>query len=137
MTVSTTRLNDVAFDLESVESGNGGKGRNAIVLSSGELSFDFLLPTTKLLNLLTSLSTSYQQMDAGQQKRTRKKLYDKIYIQCRPDCYIEIHDGLHARYAGQPGGHDSDYYWRVFCDERFKNRIESLVGDSVVKSPTG
>lgn len=39
---------------------------------------------------------------------------------------MELSESLHVAYAGQPNGHRTQHRWRLFFDERLKDRIEVI-----------
>ena len=82
---------------------------------------------------MTSLSPGFQQLDSRQKREWRTKLSRKLYPWTRPGFYKRLGDSLHLGYAGQPDGHGKQHHWRLFYDERLKERLESMG----VGSPSG
>jgi very-short-patch-repair endonuclease len=113
-----------SFDLEGVEHNTG---QNALVPIGGKLPCQSQVSTPKLLDVLTGLSPAFQRLNPQKKKESRKKLNEKLYNRTRPGFYMEVLETLHLAYAGQPNGHGTLHYWRLFFDERLKDQLEVLI----------
>ena len=126
------------FDPEDLE---GGTESSGIVPIGGELPFNIQIPTSRLLDILTSLSPEFQQLSSQQKREWRTKLGRKLYPWTRPGLYKRLGESLHLGYAGQPDGHGTQHHWRLFYDDRLKERLEPMgVGStsgSRGSNPTG
>lgn len=132
MTSSSPTRDDVTIDLDTVEQ---EAGENSIVRAGGSLPCQIELLTSKLLDVLTSLAPSFHRLNSQQQKAARRKLNSTFYVRTRPGFYLELNASLHVAYAGQPGGHGTQHQWRLFCTERLKAQIESVIkGTSLTTS---
>lgn len=132
--MSTNDANDAGnfdFDPDNLDSdvGSGGSddGNSGIVPIGGELPYNIQIPTSRLLNILTSLSPGFQQLSVQEQRGWRNKLSRKLYPWTRPGFYKRLNEALHLGYAGQPGGHGKQHYWRLFYDDRLKDRLEPYI----------
>ena len=97
---------------------------SGIVPIGGELPFNIQIQTSKLLDILTSLSPGFQHLDSRQRREWRTKLGRKLYPWTRPGFYKRLGESLHLGYAGQPDGHGTQHHWRLFYDDRLKERLE-------------
>ena len=130
MPISNAASSEFNFDPDDLDqSAKSG----SIVSIGGELPFNIQIPT-RLLDILTSLSPGFQQLDFRQKKEWRTKLGRKIYPWTRPGFYKRLGDSLHLGYAGQPDGHGKQHHWRLFYDERLRERLEPM---GTVSQPNG
>lgn len=82
-----------------------------------------------------AISSKSQDLTRHQKQKLRKDLNSKLYNKCRPGFYAELSESLHFAYAGQPAGHGTQHFWRIFCDDGLKDRLEQLIlGTSLTTS---
>ena len=105
---------------------------STLVPINSQLSYNRELQTGRLLDLLTCL---FKNPD---KKGLRKKLNTWLYSRTRPGFYAEISPDIHFAYADQRNGHGSQHWWRLFFNEKWKEKIEqSLNGTALaVAKPT-
>jgi hypothetical protein len=96
---------------------------STLVPIGGQLPYYQELQTGKLLDFLMTLFKNKEQ----DQKKLRKKLNDFLYSRTRPGFYVEINLNLHLAYADQRGGHGTQHWWRLFFNEKWKARVESII----------
>ena len=121
----STNATSLEFDLDPDDL-NQLPESSGIVPIGGELPFNIQIPTSRLLDILTSLSPEFQQLDSRQKREWRTKLGRKLYPWTRPGFYKRLGESLHLGYAGQPDGHGTQHHWRLFYDERLKERLEPM-----------
>lgn len=112
------------FDPDDLDTDTGSGG---IVPIGGELPYNIQISTSRLLDILTSLSPGFQQLSASEKRGWRNKLSRKLYPWTRPGFYKKLNEALHLGYAGQPGGHGKQHYWRLFYDDRLRDRLEPYI----------
>ena len=110
---------------------------SGIVPIGGELPFNIQISTSRLLDILTSLSPEFQQLSSLQKREWRTKLGRKLYPWTRPGFYKRLGESLHLGYAGQPDGHGTQHHWRLFYDDRLKERLEPMGVGSTSGSQAG
>ena len=107
----------------------GGKEHNvsssSVVSIGGKLPLYQELKTSKLLDILTIFSSSSD-------KNLRKKINRWLYSRTRPGFYMELDNHLHLAYADQRDGHGSQHWWRLFFDEKFREKIETATKSSAL-----
>ncbi|TVQ45046.1 MAG: DUF559 domain-containing protein, partial [Gloeocapsa sp. DLM2.Bin57] len=96
--------------------------QDGIVPIGGKLRHLVEVQTAKLLDLLLDLS-SVQEV---QKRQLRTKIKKWLYNRTRPGFYLEIKDNLHLAYAHQKDGHGTPHWWRLFYDETYKQKIETM-----------
>ena len=64
-------------------------------------------------------------------------IWYKLYPWTRPGFYKRLGESLHLGYAGQPDGHGTQHHWRLFYDERLKERLEPMGVGSTSGSQAG
>jgi very-short-patch-repair endonuclease len=109
-----------------------------IIPIGSRLPYNVQVSTGKLLDVLTCLSAGFQRLSAQERKALRKKLNQRLYLRTRPGFTMQIiEESLHLGYAGQPGGHGSSHYWRLYYDGQIKDRVEGLLkGTALVPNST-
>ena len=122
MPISNAASSEFSFDPDDLDQGAEGGG---IVSIGGELPYVLQITSGKLLDILTALAPGFQQLSPAKKRECRTKLSRKLYPRTRPGFYMKLGDSLHLGYAGQPEGHGSQHQWRLFYDERLKDRLES------------
>lgn len=101
-------------------------GSSALVPIGGRLPYYLELQTGRLLDLLMSLSPPTRI------NNFREKLRTRLYSRTRPGFYIEMNPSLHLAYADQRDGHGTQHWWRLFFDDKFRVKIESLIKSSAL-----
>ena len=97
---------------------------SALVPIAGHLPYSLELRSSKLLDVLLELfSTQISQGD--NRANLRKKINSWLYVRTRPGIYLELNNHLHLAYADQRDGSGTQHWWRLFFDERFKERIQA------------
>lgn len=84
--------------------------------------------TNKLLDTFVDL---YQKQDIPRSK-LRQKINQWSYRRTQPSFYVELHEYLHLAYIGQPNGSGSQHLWRLFFDDRIKQKIETITKSSAL-----
>lgn len=120
MTV-TNNSSNFSFNPDDFDS-DGESG--SIVPIGGELPYNIQIPTSRLLDILTSLAPGFQQLSASERRSWRNQMTRKLYPWSRPGFYKRLNDALHLEYAGQPDGHGSQHQWRLYFDDRLRDRLE-------------
>lgn len=123
MAISTSNSDEFFFDPEDLDQISDGQ---IVPIGSG-LPYNVQISTGKLLDILMTLAPGTQRLNPKQKRECRTKLNQKLYPKTRPGFCMRIAENLHLGYAGQPDGHGKPHHWRLFYDERLKERIESLV----------
>lgn len=96
-----------------------------LVSIGGKLPLKLDINTSRLLDLMT-----YFLGDQIKAKDKRKQINNWLYTRARPGFYVEFDARgfpFHLAYADQRGGHGTQHYWRLFFDERMREKIELLV----------
>jgi Protein of unknown function (DUF559) len=107
-----------------------------IVPIGSQLPYNVQISTGKLLDVLTFLSSGFQRLSVNERKAFRKNLNQKLYLRTRPGFIMQIiEESLHLGYAGQPGGHGTSHYWRLFYDGQIKDRVEGLLKGTALAPP--
>lgn len=135
--MSTNSASNVAtfdFDPDDLDS---DVERGGIVPIGGELPYNIQIPTSRLLDILTSLSPGFQQLDSRQRREWRTRLSRKLYPWTRPGFYKRLSESLHLGYAGQPDGHGRQHHWRLFYDDRLRDRLDPTGTSPIPGAPSG
>ena len=112
------------FSLEGIEH----KVSSSLVPIGDKLPNFIEIPTNKLLDIFVDL---YQKQDIPRSK-LRQKVNQWLYRRTKPNFYVEIHEYLHLAYIGQPNGSGSQHLWRLFFDDRIKEKIETITKSSAL-----
>ena len=127
MPTTNTTSSDFNFDPNDLDQGVESGG---IVPIRGELPYVIQITSSRLLDILTALAPGFQQLSLIEKRECRTKLSRKLYPRTRPGFYMKLSESLHLGYAGQPDGHGSQHQWRLFYDERLKDRLAAIVTGS-------
>ena len=125
----STNAASLEFDLDS-EALDRHPESSGIVPIGGELPYVIQITSSRLLDILTALAPGFQQLSLIEKRECRTKFSRKLYPRTRPGFYMKLSDSLHLGYAGQPDGHGSQHQWRLFYDERLKDRLAAITTGS-------
>jgi len=101
---------------------------SSLVPIGGKLPNFIEVQTGKLLNILIDLP---QNPDVNR-SQLRSKINKWLYTRTRPNFYIEMHEYLHLAYADQRSGSGTQHWWRLFFDDRLKQKIENITKSSAL-----
>lgn len=104
----------------------GATQQESLVPAGSKLPFEFLVETTKLLDVIMAIFPKARQATPSQKKKLRKDLNAKLYTKTRPGFYLEVNNSLHFAYVGQLGGHGTQHQWRLYCNESLRSQVEIL-----------
>lgn len=96
---------------------------NSIVSTGGKLPYTLELRTSSVLDILSEFLTPHDDED---NQGFRDRLQQRLYNRCRPNFYFEMNEHFHLAYGDQRDGHGTQHYWRIFYDDTFKEKVESL-----------
>jgi very-short-patch-repair endonuclease len=97
---------------------------SALVPMAGHLPYSLELRSSKLLDVLLEVFSA--QISQGDNRANlRKKINSWLYVRTRPGIYLELNNHLHLAYADQRDGSGTQHWWRLFFDDRFKEKIEA------------
>ncbi len=95
--------------------------RSNLVPIGGKLPYHLEVQTNKLLDLLTA---TYPNSEL-RRPEFRKKVNDWLSVRIRPGFYFEFNPNLHLAYGDQRDGPGTKHWWRLFFDDKFRQRVET------------
>lgn len=104
-----------------------------LVHAGGRLPLSLELPTAGVLDVLLALMA--EDKTETEKQQFRKKLRERLYYRTKPGFYVEINQHLHLAYMGQPGGHNTGHWWRLFYDESIQERVEQFSNGALAVIP--
>jgi hypothetical protein len=110
---------------------------SGLVPIGGKLPYCREVQTSKLLDLLLDLNNELST-GGGQSDAMREKANRWLFVRTRPSFYIELNSHLHLAYADQRNGHGSQHWWRLFYDEKLRQKVESVIidpSDKIIRPP--
>lgn len=117
------------FELE----GNEHEDKNgALVAIGGKLPHSFRVPTSKLIDIIMTLSPQERNLAGKQRQKFRKTVSQRLYNKTRPGFYLEATSSLHLAYAEQPGGAKTQHHWHIFCTDELKPQIETILAGTAL-----
>lgn len=116
---------------------HGSSTANTIVPIGGNLPCSFQVPTSKLLDVIVSLSLSGRTLTGKARKKARQQANAWLYNRTRPGfCFMVKKNVFHLAYVGQPKGAGTQHHWHIFCIEAYRSQVEQIIRGTALTVPT-